>query len=70
MALARERRGERDCARAHGCVIFTYAPGGREGCLEALGRFSFAAAESSVTLPGQSLREITAPSPKGSSARC
>ena len=41
-----------------GCVIFAYAPGGREGCLAALGRFSFASAESSVTLPGQSLREI------------
>lgn len=41
-----------------GCVIFTYAPGGREGCLAALRRFSFALAESSVTLPGQSLREI------------
>ena len=41
-----------------GCVIFAYAPGGRDGCLAALGRFSFASAESSVTLPGQSLREI------------
>ena len=41
-----------------GCVIFAYAPGGREGCLAALGRFSFAEAEGSVTLPGQSLREI------------
>ena len=41
-----------------GCVIFAYAPGGREGCLAALGRFSFASAESSVALPGQSLREI------------
>ena len=41
-----------------GCVIFAYAPGGRSGCLAALGRFSFAAAESSVTLPGQSVREI------------
>ena len=41
-----------------GCVIFAYAPGGRKGCLAALGRFSFASAESSVTLPGQSLREI------------
>ncbi len=43
-----------------GCVIFTYAPGGRERCLAALGRFSFAAAEGSVALPGQSLREINA----------
>ena len=41
-----------------GCVIFAYAPGGRDGCLAALGKFSFASAESSVTLPGQSLREI------------
>ena len=41
-----------------GCVIFAYAPGGRSGCLAALGRFSFAEAESSVTLPGQSVREI------------
>ena len=41
-----------------GSVIFTYARGGREGCLAALGRFSFALAEGSVTLPGQSLREI------------
>ena len=41
-----------------GCVIFAYAPGGRSGCLAALGRFSFAEAEGSVTLPGQSVREI------------
>ena len=41
-----------------GCIVFVYAPGGREGCLAALGRFSFAAAESGVALPGQSLREI------------
>ena len=41
-----------------GCVIFAYAPGGRGDCLAALGRFSFAAAESSAALPGQSVREI------------
>ena len=41
-----------------GCVIFAYAPGGRSGCLAALGRFSFAEAEGSVTLPGQSVRDI------------
>ena len=57
--LSRESGAESVTLHARtGCVIFAYAPGGRDGCLAALGRFSFASAESSVTLPGQSLREI------------
>ena len=38
-----------------GCVIVTYT-GGRETVLAALGGFTWAGAESSVTLPGHSTR--------------
>ena len=40
-----------------GCVIVTYT-GGRETVLAALGGFTWAGAESSVTLPGHSTREL------------
>ena len=40
-----------------GCVIVTYT-GGRETVLAALGGFTWASAESSVTLPGHSTREL------------
>lgn len=40
-----------------GCVIVTYT-GGRETVLAALGSFTWAGAESSVTLPGHSTREL------------
>ena len=40
-----------------GCVIVTYT-GGRETVLAALGAFTWAGAESSVTLPGHSTREL------------
>ncbi|MFR7485653.1 MAG: heavy metal translocating P-type ATPase [Acutalibacter sp.] len=40
-----------------GCVIVTYT-GGREMVLAALGGFTWAGAESSVTLPGHSTREL------------
>ena len=40
-----------------GCVIVTYT-GGRETVLAALGAFTWADAESSVTLPGHSTREL------------
>ncbi len=40
-----------------GCIIVTYT-GGRETVLAALGGFTWAGAESSVTLPGHSTREL------------